>query len=237
MFTLSLKGSRSTTTSSPSPSPDSSSLCLRRLPRQPRSHRGSGRNVGVYPEQLGARDPLLFHCHPERSDRRFRPYRKESASFRPLDTHHSPLITIPFRIRTSPKSAPNPFRMRSFKTKNLKLFRMNSSEKIPGGPPRQNPLQLVSCRKSPNWPRSIAGISSPFMQFRTLSVTPGEEVTRFTSSFLPLLPAHWRSRGVVLRDEVMQHYLFHPERGHPCARAGGISAQATNLSLRASFKG
>ena len=40
-----------------------------------------------------------------------------------------------FRIRTSVKSARNPFRMSSFKTKDLKLFRMSIYKKTGGGGP------------------------------------------------------------------------------------------------------
>jgi hypothetical protein len=45
------------------------------------------------------------------------------------------LSPIPLRIRTFVKSARNPFRMRSFKTKDLKLFRMSIYEKTGGGVP------------------------------------------------------------------------------------------------------
>lgn len=48
-------------------------------------------------------------------------------------TRLSPSVTKSFTMRTSEKHARNSFRMRSFKTKDLKLFRMNSSEKTPGG--------------------------------------------------------------------------------------------------------
>lgn len=44
-----------------------------------------------------------------------------------------PSIAIPFRMRTFKKQARKLCRMRSSKTKNLKLFIMNSSEKTPGG--------------------------------------------------------------------------------------------------------
>jgi hypothetical protein len=71
---------------------------------------------------------------------------RSSTSLDPFDTRHRPLVypacpvypdsrrelrrvPIPFRIRTSVKSARNPFRMSSSKTKHLKLFRMNSYEK------------------------------------------------------------------------------------------------------------
>src|SRR6185437_6057648 len=54
-------------------------------------------------------------------------------SFRNLTTRHSPLATKSFIIRTSAKPARNPFGIRTSKTQNLKLFRMNTSEKTPRG--------------------------------------------------------------------------------------------------------
>ena len=53
----------------------------------------------------------------------------------PPSTHHSPPATIPFTMRTFAKHASNPCRMRSFKTQDLKSFRMCSSEKTRGGVP------------------------------------------------------------------------------------------------------
>jgi hypothetical protein len=51
------------------------------------------------------------------------------------DTHHYPPATIPFRVRTSAKRARNSCRIRSFKTQDLKLFRMNSCRKTGEGAP------------------------------------------------------------------------------------------------------
>jgi len=53
--------------------------------------------------------------------------------FRNLTTHYSLLSTNSFTIRTSPKRACNPCRMRSFKTQDLKPFRMCSYEKTGRG--------------------------------------------------------------------------------------------------------
>jgi len=51
----------------------------------------------------------------------------------PLATRHSPLSAIPFRIRTFAESASNSCRMSSFKTLDLKSFRMRTYEKPLGG--------------------------------------------------------------------------------------------------------
>jgi hypothetical protein len=53
--------------------------------------------------------------------------------FRNLTTHYSLLSTDSFTIRTSAKRASNPCRMRSFKTQDLKPFRMRSYEKTGRG--------------------------------------------------------------------------------------------------------
>jgi hypothetical protein len=59
-------------------------------------------------------------------------------SFLPLLTTHNSLFTNSFRICSSAKHARKPFRMRSFKTRHLKSFRMCSYKKTGGGgpPPR-----------------------------------------------------------------------------------------------------
>src|SRR5580765_7003179 len=57
-------------------------------------------------------------CHPER---------REGSAFLPI------LATKSFRIRTSTKCARNPFRIRTSKTQDLKLFRMNTYEITRGG--------------------------------------------------------------------------------------------------------
>ena len=49
-----------------------------------------------------------------------------------LSTHHQPLPTIPFRIRTYKKLARNPFRIRTSKTQHLKSFRIRTYEKTRG---------------------------------------------------------------------------------------------------------
>src|SRR5580693_4174360 len=47
----------------------------------------------------------------------------------PLDPCRRPLATIPFKIRTYEKRARNSCRIRTSKTQDLKLFRMNTYEK------------------------------------------------------------------------------------------------------------
>ena len=95
--------------------PSSPNLCARSLPRP-------GRGVGVYPERLGAfrsPDPCLSSfkllalsgVEGSTSNRLFRSRPKS------------------FTIRTSAKHTHNPCRMRSFKTQDLKPFRMCSSKK------------------------------------------------------------------------------------------------------------
>jgi hypothetical protein len=54
-------------------------------------------------------------------------------TFQSRVTNHQSQVTKPFTIRTSPKLDSNLCRMRSFKTQDLKLFRMCSSEKNGGG--------------------------------------------------------------------------------------------------------
>jgi hypothetical protein len=50
-------------------------------------------------------------------------------SLGPFSTRYRPLTSKSRRIRTCEKHIPNPFGIRSFKTKNLKLFRMCSYKK------------------------------------------------------------------------------------------------------------
>ncbi len=51
----------------------------------------------------------------------------------PFDTRLGPIAAIPFIIRTSAKCARNRFGMNTSKTKDLKLFRMNTSKKTGRG--------------------------------------------------------------------------------------------------------
>ena len=74
-------------------------------------------------------------------------------------THHSPLATKFPIIRTSEKHTDNPFRIRTSKTQDLKLFRMNTYEKTQEGGPLltttsllKPPLQMAhqcKCKKGP----------------------------------------------------------------------------------------
>ncbi len=65
----------------------------------------------------------------------FAPAEGPASSYSHLSANPSPLRTIPFRMRSSPKHSRNPFGMRSFKTQDLKSFRMCSSEKPGVGAP------------------------------------------------------------------------------------------------------
>ena len=80
-------------------------------------------------------------------------------------TPQSPLSPIPFRIRTSEKSARNPFRMRTSKTKDLKPRRMNSYRKTPGGwvviVSHAHPLKPSSERAHPYKCRCWKGPAAP----------------------------------------------------------------------------
>jgi excinuclease ABC subunit C len=62
------------------------------------------------------------------------------------DTHHYPPATIPFRVRTSAKRARNSCRIRSFKTQDLKPFRICSYKKTGEG---EGPLFGRSCLSVP----------------------------------------------------------------------------------------
>jgi hypothetical protein len=70
---------------------------------------------------------------PDLFDNRYRPLIYSACPVYPesrRDSRREPRKTpIPFRIRTSGKQPPNPFGMRSFKRKDLKLFRMNIYKK------------------------------------------------------------------------------------------------------------
>jgi hypothetical protein len=84
--------------------------------------------VGVYPERLGVFSFLPPRRHPERSEGSpFLSFLGTCYSL--LAIHCSLLSAISFNICTSAKPACNPCRMRSFKTQDLKPFRMCSSEK------------------------------------------------------------------------------------------------------------
>jgi hypothetical protein len=71
-------------------------------------------------------------------------------------TLHSPLPTNLSRIRTCEKSARNPFRMRTSETHDLKLFRMNTYEKTPGGG-SPSFTSLISF-KTPIWRLAFPGV-------------------------------------------------------------------------------
>src|ERR1700688_1972450 len=96
----------------------------------------------LYPEPRGARHrfSLSIVCHPERSDGPAFP-----------DPPQSP-ATKSFTICTSAKSTPNPFRMRTSKTQDLKPFRICTYEKRgEGGPrlPRGPSPEERACSRSP----------------------------------------------------------------------------------------
>src|SRR5579859_3270804 len=82
-----------------------------------------------------------------------------------LDANHSPLATIFFRIRTYEKRVRNPFEIRTSKTQDLKLFRMNTSQKTGWGPPpsSQNLHSLIlnSCRPCLRRASQGAAVFSP----------------------------------------------------------------------------
>jgi len=95
---------------------------------------------------LCAKHPGCGHHSPVANPK----VRRTSASPRPpreknlhflsrLGTHHPPLATKSFTIRTSEKLARNPFRIRTYKTQDLKPFRMNTYEKTRGGRGQPNP--------------------------------------------------------------------------------------------------
>jgi hypothetical protein len=96
--------------------------------------------AGVHPERLGVFSFLPPRRHPERSEgSAFLSFLGTRYSL--FATHCSLLSAISFTIRTSAKPARNPCRMRSFKTQDLKPFRMCSSEKKGRGTP--SPLALL----------------------------------------------------------------------------------------------
>src|ERR1700680_3155083 len=80
--------------------------------------------------------------------------RSFSSSFRSLRTSH-PSNLPPFlranscRIRTCEKCAPNPFRICTYKTQDLKPFRIRTYEKIPGGGPLHSSGLRVTDHESP----------------------------------------------------------------------------------------
>ena len=79
--------------------------------------------------------------HPRLSPTRRPPCQHDNPSSKsslalPLVTSHQSQVTNSFIIRTYEKYASNPFRMRTSKTQDLKLFRMNTYRKTPGGYPR-----------------------------------------------------------------------------------------------------
>ena len=75
-----------------------------------------------------------------------------TASFRSfiLATHHSPLATIPFRIRTSEKHVRKPSGMNTSKTQHLKPFRMNTYEKTGGAG-----LEILNGTANPGCPFAV----------------------------------------------------------------------------------
>jgi hypothetical protein len=71
------------------------------------------------------RQPLCQHDNPSA---------KLAPLLQPVTSHRSP-ITISFVIRTYEKCAPNPFRIRTSKTQDLKPFRIRTYGKTPRGVP------------------------------------------------------------------------------------------------------
>src|SRR5208282_4970762 len=94
----------------------------------------------LYPELDGsqqsqtARHSVLCLALPSDSARSFFPSFRNLRTFQ-LSNLPTFLTAIPFRIRTYEKPSPNPRRMNTSKTKDLKSFRIRTYEKTPGGDP------------------------------------------------------------------------------------------------------
>ena len=110
---------------------------------------------------------------------------------------------IPFRIRTSEKCVPNPFGIRTSKTRHLKSFGMNTYKKTPGGRGLPTPelaransryttgSMLSTTVLDTNWlghPRSIAAVLMGSDGHRAI-IDPGP------ASILPALRQHLDFRG------------------------------------------
>jgi hypothetical protein len=107
------------------PIPSSSHLCARSLPRP-------GRGVGVHPERLGAfSSPALSVVEGSPAC----PVQPVYHVTRREHIRRGNYVPNSPRIRTYGKQPPNPFGMRSFKTQDLKPFRMCSYEKAGEGDP------------------------------------------------------------------------------------------------------
>ena len=111
--------------------------------QSPSSSPGFSPSVGL---SVSAFRSFSNFCSGRSSDPRLSPTRRPpcqhdnpSANFSPalpLGTSHQSPVTNSFIIRTSEKCPSNPFRMRTSKTRDLKLFRMNTYRKTPRGYPR-----------------------------------------------------------------------------------------------------
>jgi len=87
----------------------------------------------------------------------------------PPVTSHQSQITNPFTIRTYEKLSPNPFRIPTSKTRDLKSFRMNTYEKTLGRatPPSQLLLfPLFYCRLTQARPKRATNGSEDSLPFR-----------------------------------------------------------------------
>jgi hypothetical protein len=94
----------------------------------------------VYPESDGSQQSQTARCAvlcpalPSDSARSFSSPLRNLRTFQ-LSNLPTFRTAIPFRIRTYEKHAPNPRRMNTSKTKDLKPFRIRTYEKTPGGAP------------------------------------------------------------------------------------------------------
>ncbi len=104
-----------------------------------------------------------FVCHSYRKHPGWGSHRSSQIFFfRNLTTRLSPLSAMSFVIRTYGKSASNSCRIRTSKTQDLKPFRMNTSEKTPGGvPPSSQNLLVFAVRFVVNRPN----FEFPFSNF------------------------------------------------------------------------
>jgi hypothetical protein len=98
-----------------------------------------------------------------------------------------------------------------------------------------SPLSPLESALTKNVP--LTPLESALPRIRTYEKKPGGYILHTKYLSCPSFPAHTRSPGLVLEDEVMRHYLSHPREMTPDWRAAWSLLQATNLPQSASLLG
>ena len=135
----------------------------------------------------------------------------------PRVTSHLSPITKSFTFRTYEKQPPNPFRIRTSKTRDLKLFGMNTYEKIGGGPPLPT-LEFYNSLLRTSAPTRHAGaLASPILSCISAHF-PSHMGVGVRAHFQPQVPLRILASSPASRFEFrISHPLFHgPLLTPPC---------------------